>query len=302
MQIEKSLANMQPGSDPFELGCYLFVLGIAELFHAYRMEKAEPMLMESCQHFQRVDDPSTQVMIYMTLGYLLLVQGRFEEAYTLKQRELDVYQDIGDRRMIGIAQAEIGEILCHQGKYPEAEEHIRMGMAFLHGRNESQFALRQRYLGDVLLAQGKYSEAYDAYQFSYNFFKSVDYKGWMLTALTGLSRTELALGNRSAAWEHAGQALKIYTEIHLYTFFAYLSVAEMALLLADRGEVIQALELYSLVTRQGYLAQSRWFADLFGQVIETMATHLPQEEQAAAKRRGQAFDFSGTIDTLLTNS
>jgi DNA-binding SARP family transcriptional activator/predicted ATPase len=302
MQIEKSLANMQPGSDPFELGCYLFVLGIAELFHAYRMEKAEPMLMESCQHFQQVDDPSTQVMIYMTLGYLLLVQGRFEEAYTLKQRELDVYQDIGDRRMIGIAQAEIGEVLCHQGKYPEAEEHIRMGMAFLHDRNESQFALRQRYLGDVLLAQGKYSEAYDAYQFSYNFFKSVDYKGWMLTALTGLSRTELALGNRSAAWEHTRQALQIHHDIHLFTFFTYLSVAEMALLLADRGETIQALELFGLVTRQGYLAQSRWFADMFGRVIETMAAHLPQEEQIAAKRRGQALDFSRTIDTLLTNS
>ena len=298
-QIEKSLADKQPGGDPFELACHLFVLGIAELFHQHRMEKAEPLLMESCKHFQRVDDPSTQVIIFMTLGYLLLVQGKFEEAYALKQRELAVYQDIGDRRMIGIAHAEIGEILYHQGKYPEAEEQIRTGMAFLQGCSEVQFALRQRYLGEVLLVQGKNIEARDAYQFSYSFFQSVDEKGWMLTALTGLSRAELALGNRSAAWEHARQALQIYTDIHLYTFFAYLSVAVMALLLADRGEIIQALELYGLVTRQGYLEQSRWFADLFGQEIEGMAAHLPQEEQTAAKRRGLTLDFSSTIDTLL---
>jgi DNA-binding SARP family transcriptional activator/predicted ATPase len=302
IQIEHNLADMRADVDPAELGFYLFVLGIAELFHTYRMEKAEALLMESCQHFQRVDDPPTQVMIFMTLGYLLLVQGKFEEAYMLKQRELAVYQDLGDRRMIGIANTEIGEILCHQGKYSEAEEQIRTGMAFLKGRSEMQFAFRQRYLGDVLLVQGKKVEARDAYQFSYNYFQSVGEKGWMLTALTGLSRAELALGDRAAAWEHARQALKIYTEIHLYTFFAYLSLAEIGLLLADRGEIIQALELYGLVTRQGYLAQSRWFADLFGQVIGAMAAHLPQEEQTAAKRRGQALDFSGTIDRLLTNS
>jgi DNA-binding SARP family transcriptional activator/predicted ATPase len=300
-QIEKSLADMQLDRDPFELGCYLFVLGIAELFHLYRMEKAEPLLMESCKHFQRVDDPSTQVMILMTLGYLLLVQGKFEEAYALKQRELAVYQDSGDRRMIGIAHTEIGEILFHQGKYPEAENLIRKGMAFLQDRSETQLALRHRYLGDVLLAQGKNAEAREAYQVSCRFFQSVGEKGWILSALTGLSRAELALGNRAAAWEHARQALQIYTEIHLYTFFAYLSVAVMALLLADRGEIVRALELYSLVTRQGYLAQSRWFADLYGRFIEA-AANLPPEEIAAAKDRGQALDFSKTIDTLLTNS
>ena len=301
-QIEKSLADIQPGRDPFELGCYLFVLGIAELFHQYRMEKAEPLLMESCKHFQRVDDPSTQVMILMALGYLLLVQGKFEEAYALKQRELAVYQDIGDRRMIGIAHTEIGEILCHQGKHREAEDQIRKGMVFLKDRGETQLALRHRYLGDVLIAQGKNTEAREAYQVSYRFFQSVGEKGWILTALAGLSRAELALGDRAAAWEHARQALLIYTEIHLYTFFAYLSVAVMALLLTDRGEIIRALELYNLITRQGYLAQSRWFADLYGRYIEAAAASLPPEEQAAARERGQALDFSRTIDTLLANN
>jgi tetratricopeptide (TPR) repeat protein len=175
-------------------------------------------------------------------------------------------------------------------------------MACLQDRSETQYALRHRYLGDVLLAQGKYTQAQEAYQVSYRFFKSVTEKGWILTALTGLSRTELALGNRAAAWEHARQALQIYAEIHLYTFFAYLSLAEMALLLAERGETVQALELYSLVTRQGYLSQSRWFTDLYGRPIEVMAAHLSQEEQASAKTRGQALNLIDAMDTLLANS
>jgi tetratricopeptide (TPR) repeat protein len=231
-----------------------------------------------------------------------LVQGKFEEAYALKQRELAVYQNLGDRRMIGIAHTEIGEILYHQGKYSEAEDQIRKGMAGLQDRSETQYALRHRYLGDVLLAQGKNNAAREAYLVSYRFFQSVGEKGWIMTALTGLSRAEFALGNCADAWEHARQALQIYSEIHLYTFFAYLSVAEMALLLAERGEAVQALELYSLVTRQGYLSQSRWFTDLYGQPLEVMVAHLSQEEQVAARTRGQAHNFSGTMDTLLANS
>jgi tetratricopeptide (TPR) repeat protein len=229
----------------------------------------------------------------------LSVQGKFEEAYALKQREWAIYQGIGDRRMIGIAHAEIGEMLYHQGKYPEAEDQIRRGMAYLQERSEMQIALRQRYLGDVLLAQGKNAAAWEAYQASFLFFQAVNEKGWMLTALTGLSRAELALGERPEAWEHALQALQIYREIRMYTFFAYLALAEIALLLSERGEIVRALELCGLVTRQGYLAQSRWFADLFGRPIEAAAAGIPLEEQIAARQRGRGLDFAETVERLL---
>ncbi len=299
MQMAKNLASVQQDGDPFELGCYLFVLGIAELYHYYRMENAEPLLRESVNKFQVVDDPTTQVMIFKTLGYLLSVQGEFEENLILKQSELEIYQDIGDRRMIGIAHVEIGEILYHQGDYAKAEEQIRTGLVIVKELSDYEYALRHRYLGDVLLVQGKYEEAQTAYQYSCQFFHSKNDKGWIFTALTGLSRTELALGAWQAAWDHAAQALQLYTEVQLYTFFAYLIVAEIALLLATRGEVAHALELYCLVLRQGYLAHSRWFADLFGRLIEEAAAQLPAEEYSEAKKRGEQLKFPDTIARLL---
>ena len=266
--------------------------GIAELFHNYRMERAEPLIGESCKNFRLVDDPATQVMTFMTLGYLLDVQGKFDDFWALKRRELEIYQDIGDRRMMGIACAEIGEALCHLGKYREAEDQIRTAIKLEKDQSDYEVALRHRYLGDVLLAQGKYHEALEAYQFSYQFFQSVNNMGWMLTALTGLSRAEFALGDRSGAWSHARQALHLYREAqNLFTFFVYLTVAEIALLLADRGEIVRALELYSMVTRQGYLAKSTWFADLFGRFMDEAAALLPLEEIAAAKERGHALRF-----------
>ncbi len=301
IQLEKNLVDVRRAGDPFELGCNLFALGIVELFHAYRIEMAEPYLQESCKNFQLVEDPTTQVMVFKTLGYLRIVQGMFAETLALKQEEQEIYQEIGDRRMMGVACAEIGEMLCHLGRYPEAEEQIRKGLAYVQARSAYEYALRHRYLGDVLLAQGKYAEAQDAYQFSFQFFHSRNDQGWMLTALTGLSRTRLALGDRSGAWTYAHQALRIYNEIRMYAFFVYLTIAEVALLLADQGEVIRALELYGLVLRQGYLAQSSWFADLFGKPIEKAASQFSLEERTAAKKRGGISELNEIIAILLSN-
>lgn len=297
-ETEKRLVDVQRGGDLFELGCHLFVLGVVELFHYFRPEKAEYLLKESIRNFQVVDDPATLGMINKALGYLLFVQGAFEENMALIGQVVEISQDTGDRRMMGIAKAEYGEVLYHLGRYFEAEEQIRSGIALLQYRSEYEYAFRHRYLGDVLLAQGKYDEAREAYHLSYQFFQSRNEKGWMFTALTGLSRVELAFGNRPEAWRYAYQALQCYREVQLYTFFAYLTVAEIALLMADQGETIKALELYGLVLRQGHLANSRWFSDLFGKFIEEAAVQVPLEEQASAKKRGQEHDFWGTV-TLL---
>ena len=121
----------------------------------------------------------------------------------------------------------------------------------------------------------------------------------MLTTLSGLSRTEFALGDKTGAWTHAAQALQLFGEIQLYSFFVYLTLAEIALLLADRGELDWAVELFSLVTMQGYLAKSQWFADLYGKPLEAMAAKLPMREIDEAKKLGQAKDLRETVETLL---
>ncbi|MBE0697863.1 MAG: hypothetical protein IH586_13155 [Anaerolineaceae bacterium] len=299
LEVEKNLGYVEQSGDPFELGCHLYILGIAELYHAYRVDKAEPLLRESIKNFQLVDDLATQVMLFKTLGYLLLVQGKFDECLALKQREMTVVENIGDCRLIGITHAEIGEVLCHLGKYPEAEDQIRIGLALVKDRSEMEYALRHRYLGDVLLAQDKCAEALEAYLFSYHFFQSVGEKGWMLTALTGLSRAEFALGSRSSAWHHAKQALTLYTEIHLYTFFVFLTLADIALLLADRGEIFQARELYRLASKQDYLAQSSWFADLYGKFIDETCPRQLAEEEEPEIETSQELDLPGTIARIL---
>ena len=72
----------------------------------------------------------------------------------------------------------------------------------------------------------------------------------------------------------------------------------MALLLADRGEAERSVELYALASRYGYVANSRWFEDVFGRPIAAAAASLPPEVVAVAKERGRGRDLLATVNEL----
>ena len=65
----------------------------------------------------------------------------------------------------------------------------------------------------------------------------------------------------------------------------------MALLLIDQGEIGRASELYFRMVRQGYLAKSRWFADLYGRSIEGAIKSLSLDEQAAVQEHAKTLNI-----------
>ena len=73
-----------------------------------------------------------------------------------------------------------------------------------------------------------------------------------------------------------------------------------ALLLADQGDVEQAVELKALAWCFPFISNSRWCEDLAGRRISTAADALPLEVVAAAQARGQARDLWATVEELLT--
>ena len=61
----------------------------------------------------------------------------------------------------------------------------------------------------------------------------------------------------------------------------------IALTLADQGEVERAVEIYTLASSMGMVANSRWFADIAGNEIAALAAGLPADVVDAAKGRVQ---------------
>jgi len=296
--LEQKLSEVRAAGDDFETALLLFTLGIVAAYHGNQVDQAETMLKESNLLFQGLGDPVSQVMGLRCLNYLLNCQGQFEQLLGLQEHLLVVYKDLGDRVMIGTTHAEMGETLTHLGRYAEAEEQMRDGLGYFQGISPYEDALRHRYLGDILLARGRPSEALAAYQYSLAFFQAVDYKGWVCTALTGLSRAELALGDSSNAWAHVCQALRIFREMHLYAFFLPLTFSVLALLLADRGDANKAAELYGIASRQPYLSNSRWFADLYTQPLEAKTGGILGEEVVGAQMHRPVRDLWEIADSL----
>jgi hypothetical protein len=83
-------------------------------------------------------------------------------------------------------------------------------------------------------------------------------------------------------------------------FWLLEAMAAAAAVLAEGGEAERAVEIYALLNRHEFVANARWFADVFGQVVEKAAAHLPPDMIAAAKARGEASDLWQAAREVLT--
>ena len=54
-----------------------------------------------------------------------------------------------------------------------------------------------------------------------------------------------------------------------------------------------------LLNRHEFVANARWFGDVFGQVVEEAAANLPPDTVATAKARGEASDLWQAARELL---
>ena len=117
-------------------------------------------------------------------------------------------------------------------------------------------------------------------------------------ALATSSVVARGLGDHAEARGHLCEATRIAAETEAFPL-AMSVLPPMALLLVDRAKAERAVELYALASRYGYVANSRWFEDVFGREIAAAAADLPPEVVAAAEERGRQRDLSATMKELL---
>ena len=82
-------------------------------------------------------------------------------------------------------------------------------------------------------------------------------------------------------------------------FWLLEAMAAAAAVLAHRGEAERAVEIYALLNRHEFVANARWFGDVFGQVVEKASADLAPDTIVAAKARGEALDLWQAAKELL---
>jgi len=235
-----------------------------------------------------------------SLGLSSLRQGRFAEAHDLLEGALAEMQDLGSRRYAATTNFVLALVKMHLGLYEEARMLYAVSLEQWGEMDDRRgVALSLARLGDALMAQEAYEEAQQFLWEGIAIFREVQQPDGLAEALTDLAHVERRLGRPIQARQSLAEGLRIASEIG--AFRAQLtSLCLMPLLLADRGEVERAVDLYALATRHPFVANSRWFEDVAGQHMASVTATLPTEVVEAAEARGRARDLEATVADLLT--
>jgi tetratricopeptide (TPR) repeat protein len=234
------------------------------------------------------------------LGQVLTLSGKYAEADSLLEKARAVFYALGARRrLFYYAIPTLSKVKMDLGMYEDARVLAQMGLdGAREMRNRRAIGRTLCIMGSVALAEGIPAQAQRWLQESVAVYREAgvrDELGWALGCLGYVSR---ALGQSDRARRYLRKALRIGSEIGAF-FPSITALPAIALLLADRGEVERAVELYALASRYPYVACSRWFEDVAGQQIVAVAATLPPEVVAAGRERGRARDLEATLRELL---
>jgi predicted ATPase/DNA-binding SARP family transcriptional activator len=264
-----------------------------------RFEEAERLAREGVATSLEVGGRTRPSFPLLNLGQVLEQVAKFSEAYSILQQSLELYTDLGRRHYVTSARSSLGSVALHLGRYEQACAHAQTGLALAH-EHGPRFcvALNLLLLGCLELAQGVPATAHPLLEESAAIYREVGPKDDLGMALACLALSARERGNTLEARGHLCHALEIAQECGVVSPLMW-ALPATALLLADKGETERAVELYALASRYPIVAHSRWFEDVAGRHIATVAASLPPDVVAAAQGRGPARDPEATAAELL---
>jgi predicted ATPase/DNA-binding SARP family transcriptional activator len=300
MHFQRSLSLSREIGDKMLAAHQLRAMGDMTGFDDGQVDEAEAYLLESSRLLFAIGGRMGE---YNSLGPLqsaAWLRGRFSEALEIAQRRQRFAREQGTSIVSGIVEQEmaVGELLQLMGRYDLAdrEHHRYIAEVLAAGWTHVEIWARP-LLAATLLALGSYTEASQVLKPNIAALEQAGQNRMLGRTLAMAARAELGLGNLAAAWGHALRAAHLLSGRHY--FWLLEAMAAAAAVLAERSEVERAVEIYALLNRHEFVANARWFADVFGQVVEKASAELPPNTVAAAKARGETLDLWQAARDLL---
>jgi len=239
-------------------------------------------------------------------AYMLIYGGRFAESIEILDRALAEGRDLGDDFLIGSAHRHRCMAWAQLGEYDLARTTGETGLA-IPRREGSKWHMAQALVGLGWTALGSAARAgsEDAYAEAAKVLRECvalssavrerRYHGIAAACLAYALRGQAQIED---AWQSAQETLHLAVDnrqVHLVIF----ALPAVALILADCGRAEQAVALYALASRSPFVANSRWFEDVAGRQVATLAAGLPTRAVAAARERADQCDLWATGKELL---
>jgi predicted ATPase/DNA-binding CsgD family transcriptional regulator len=302
------------------------------------LEEAERTLASSLSLHHEMGDRHGESETLATLGGVVMIRARFEEAEALIQRSLSLTTET-DRFGTAYALGWLGAARMQAGRFAEAEEPLHECVALHGELGMQGYGLNWRFvLGRVHLHQGRYDKARTQAEQMLAEARDLDNARATILGLALLGEAALAtgafteadryltesaeaagrytedrykhgqdvmlglaargLGRPSEAAQQLRSALRQTRSVMRFPVRMVVLVG-LSLLYADEGQAERAVELFSLASRYGFVANSIWFQDIVGETITKATVELSPRVLRAARQRGTALDLDDTIGELL---
>jgi tetratricopeptide (TPR) repeat protein len=267
--------------------------------HRMEFEEAERLHRESLAISQEGDDRAGVAHGLGALGVTLVRNGKFTEGQSLLEEGVRMYNDLGLRSGWAFYNVFLAHAKMHVGQYEPARALAHMSLSCSRELNtRHDIALSLMVPGWLALAEKAYVEAREWFQESFTIWQEVGNRPVLVWPLIALGYAARGLGDIPQARQRLSEALRAIAEIGTFLPLQY-ALPLAALLLADRSDKEQAVELYGLASRYPGVANSCWFDDVAGSHIAAVAAALPPDVTAAAQERGRARDLEATVAELL---
>ena len=291
LELSRDIGNQHGYSDS------LMMLGLLAHFQG-RSEDALYLIRQGLSTIPHYDLTGIAVGTCF-LGYALAGEGEFTEAERRLSEGIDKFQELGYSEGFLFHMMGLGWIKMHMGKYQEvyegALEALDLAEQLAHNR-ATVVALEN--LGMIALAEKDYDKAQERLQESIIGFRklirSPDESG--SEACLGLAVR--GMGRRKESWNHLKAGLRWAVEKHQF-YPLVNALSGIALVLTDEGEYERALELFTLVLKYPFVANSCWFENVAGGEIAAHTENLSPQVVEAARTKGNSLDLWQCAAELL---
>lgn len=264
-----------------------------------RTQEAETVLRQGTALFEESDDRPYLAVTQLWLGEVLIYCGRFREARSTLGMLEEMEMTWSNPQVKHASRLLSNWATVHAGRYRNVRE-AAAGLLSAAQEKQDQYdiGLTSLLLGCASLALDRDDEARAHLRESVEAFAAIDQREELGWALAGLGYVAMHAGDVGAARKHLLDALRYVPEYHHFAC-ALIALPAAALLFAQIGQKERAMELHALANRHGFVANSRWFADVAGRHLDAVAETLPVEEVEAARARGEEQDLWDTMADLI---
>jgi hypothetical protein len=285
--LEASLALQRELEDQRGIAGVLGTLALVRKHQGLPAE-AERLHREVVESCQRLGSRPGERVATTDLAHTLAETGQFDEMLAVARRGVALAQDLG-RYHVFEAQLTAAHALQHLGQYADAGADLLQVAGFAREAGLQQMlGLALCWLGQVTSALGDHRQAAQWLAESGAILAELR-QNVLAIPVAWLSYTFRAQGDARQARQQLGRALRQANDRRtVLSLRDCLLIA--ALLAADESRLERAAELHALSQTFGYIAHSRWYADVAGRYLDETVTRLPAAVAQAAVERGRALD------------